>query len=74
MQYGITVGMGVSVWSVLRLYNEQQLRLWETLGMAVRRVGVKWPPAWELVVKQLLASKDVNVEAEEGATLGAVTR
>jgi hypothetical protein len=29
---------------------------------------------WELVVRQTLASKDVNMEAEEATTLEAVTR
>jgi hypothetical protein len=76
---------------VLRLYNEEQLRLREspigtlTLKQAsprqVQEVGVRWPPAWnlvswsnELVVRQLPANKDVNTEAEDATALGAVTR
>jgi hypothetical protein len=35
---------------------------------------VRWPPAWELVVRESPASKDVNTEAEEATTLEAVTR
>jgi hypothetical protein len=35
---------------------------------------VRWPPAWELVVRQSPASKDVNTEAEEATALEAVTR
>jgi hypothetical protein len=42
---------------------------------------VRWLPAWELVswsnelvVRQSLASKDVNMEAEEAVALEAVTR
>jgi hypothetical protein len=30
---------------------------------------VKWPPAWELVVRQLPESRDVNMEAEEAMAL-----
>jgi hypothetical protein len=35
---------------------------------------VRWPPAWELVVRQSSFSKDVNTEAEEATALEAVTR
>jgi hypothetical protein len=35
---------------------------------------VRWPPAWELVVRQPLARNDVYTEAEEATTLEAVTR
>jgi hypothetical protein len=35
---------------------------------------VRWPPAWELVVRHSLTSKDVNTEDEEATTLEAVTR
>jgi hypothetical protein len=35
---------------------------------------VTWPQAWELVVRQSPASKDVNTEAEEATVLEAVTR
>jgi hypothetical protein len=52
--------------SVPRLYNEEQLRLRESLETAVRRV--------ELVMRQSLASKGVNTEAEEATALEAVTR
>jgi hypothetical protein len=40
-----------SVRSVLRLYNECQLPLEESLETAMRReeFDVKWSPAWELV-------------------------
>jgi hypothetical protein len=33
-----------------------------------------WPPAWELLVRQSPASKDVSTEAEEATGLEAVTR
>jgi hypothetical protein len=35
---------------------------------------VRWPPAWEWVVRQSPASKDVNMEAEETTALKAITR
>jgi hypothetical protein len=35
---------------------------------------VGWLPAYELVVRQSPASKDVNAEAEEAMALEAVTR
>jgi hypothetical protein len=35
---------------------------------------VRWPPAWELVVRQSPASKDVNTDAEEATPLETVTR
>jgi hypothetical protein len=35
---------------------------------------VKWPPTWELVVRQSPASKNMNTEAEEATALEAVTR
>jgi hypothetical protein len=35
---------------------------------------VKWLPAWELVVRQLPGSKDVNRQAETAKTLEADTR
>jgi hypothetical protein len=35
---------------------------------------VRWPPAWELVVRQSPASKDVKTEAEEAAALETLTR
>jgi hypothetical protein len=35
---------------------------------------VRWPPAWELVVRQSPTSKDVSMEAEEATALKAVTR
>jgi hypothetical protein len=35
---------------------------------------VRWPPAWELVVRELPANKDVNTEADEAMALEAVTR
>jgi hypothetical protein len=38
------------------------------------RVSVRWLPAWDLVVRQLPASKGVNTETEETTTLKAVTR
>jgi hypothetical protein len=37
-------------------------------------VGVRWSPAWELVVRQSPASKYVNTETEEALALEAVTR
>jgi hypothetical protein len=52
------------MWSVPRLYNEEQLRLRESLETAVRRVGV--------VVRQSPASKDTEVE--EVTAFEAVTR
>jgi hypothetical protein len=54
--------------------HAQQLRLRLILVTAVRKVGVRWPPAWELVVRQLLASKDVYTEAEVATALGTFTR
>jgi hypothetical protein len=48
--------------SVPRLCNEEQLRLRESLGTAVRRV------------RQSPASKDVNTEVGEATALEAVTR
>jgi hypothetical protein len=39
-----------------------------------QEVGVMWPPAWELVVRQTPARKGVNTEAEEATVLEAVTR
>jgi hypothetical protein len=48
--------------SVLRLYNEEPLRLRE-----------KWEEQ-ELVVRQLTASKDMNSEAEDTVALETVTR
>jgi hypothetical protein len=54
-----------SVWSVSKLYNEEQLRLRESLETGVRRVGV---------ARQSPASKDVNTKAEEATALEAVTR
>jgi hypothetical protein len=37
--------------SVLRLYSKEQLLLRESLETAMRKeeVGVRWPPAWELI-------------------------
>jgi hypothetical protein len=35
---------------------------------------VRWPPAWELVVRQSPATKDAKREAEEVTALEAVTR
>jgi hypothetical protein len=35
---------------------------------------VRWPPAWELVLRQSPASQDVNTEADEGTALEAATR
>jgi hypothetical protein len=52
--------------SFLRLYNEEQLRLRESLETAVGRV--------ELVVRQSPANVDVNTDAEEATALKAVTR
>jgi hypothetical protein len=67
---------------VLRLYNEEQLRLRESLETAVRRaggwcemdasLGVSWSN--ESVVRQSLANKDMNTESEEATALEAVTR
>jgi hypothetical protein len=37
-------------------------------------VGVRCPPAWERVLRQSLASKVVNTEAEDATALEAVTR
>jgi hypothetical protein len=34
---------------------------------------VRWPPAWELLVRQSSASEDVNTETEEATVLEAVT-
>jgi hypothetical protein len=55
-----------SMRSVPRQYNEEQLRLWESLETAVWRAGV--------AVRQSPASKDVSTEAEEATALEAVTR
>jgi hypothetical protein len=69
--------------SLLRLYNEEQLRLRESLDTAVRTVGGWYEVAAsqggshmgnELLVRQSPASKDVNTEAEEATALEAVTR
>jgi hypothetical protein len=35
---------------------------------------VRWPPAWELVVRQSLDSEDMNTEVEGSMVLEAVTR
>jgi hypothetical protein len=35
---------------------------------------VRWPPAWELVVRETPASKEANMEAEEAMALEALTR
>jgi hypothetical protein len=35
---------------------------------------VRWPPAWEGVVRWLLVSKDVNTEGEEAMALETVTK
>jgi hypothetical protein len=51
--------------SVPRLYNEEQLRLRESLETSVGRAED---------VRQLPASKDENMEAEEATTLETVTR
>jgi hypothetical protein len=53
-----------SVQSMPRLYNEEQLRLQESLETAVRRVGV---------VRQSPANKDVNTEVENSTELKTVT-
>jgi hypothetical protein len=62
--------------SVPKLYNEEQLRLSESSDGSEKEyeVGVRWPPAWKLVVRQAPASKDVKTETEEATALGAVTR
>jgi hypothetical protein len=79
---GEVLVVAFSVRSVPRLYNEEQLRLRESLETTMGRVGgwfevvaslgVSWRN--ELVVRQLSASKDVNTEAEEATALEAVTR
>jgi hypothetical protein len=70
------------MWSVPRIYNEEQLRLRESLETAVRIVGgwcemvfrlrVSWSN--ELVVRLSPATNDVNTESEEATALEAVTR
>jgi hypothetical protein len=60
------LGEVFSIFSVSRLYNEEQFRLRESLEMAVRRAGI--------VARQSPASQDVNTEAEEATALEAVTR
>jgi hypothetical protein len=35
---------------------------------------VRWPPAWELILRQSPASMDVNLEAEKTMALEAATR
>jgi hypothetical protein len=35
---------------------------------------VRWPPAWELDLKQSPASKDVDTESEKAMVLEALTR
>jgi hypothetical protein len=34
---------------------------------------VRWPTAWELVVRQLSASKNVNTEVEGSTALKSIT-
>jgi hypothetical protein len=71
-----------SVQTLQRLYNEEQLQLGESLETAVRIVGgwcemaVSLGVSWSngLVVRQLLASNDVNSETEKPMALEAVTR
>jgi hypothetical protein len=35
---------------------------------------VRWPSAWDLVLRESQVSKNVNTEAEEATELEAVTR
>jgi hypothetical protein len=35
---------------------------------------VRWPPAWELLVRESLVSKGSNVEAEGSTALEAIAR
>jgi hypothetical protein len=44
-----------SVWSLLRLYNEKQLQLRESLEMAVRKVG-----AWYEIAASLGVGRSVS--------------
>jgi hypothetical protein len=46
----------------LYVYNEEQLRSWESLEMAEEQ---------EIVVRQLPASKDANIGVEEATALEA---
>jgi hypothetical protein len=48
--------------AVSRWYKNDKPKFSQLESMKRDEVGVRWPPVWESVVRQSLASKDVNTE------------